>query len=47
MSAEYGGRELPAAPGNIVLFENDRVRVWSMTLGANGGIYDFHQQITR
>lgn len=27
----------------LTLFENDRVRVWSMTLGANGGIYDFHQ----
>lgn len=30
------------APGDTLVFENDRVRVWSMTL-APGGMSDFHQ----
>ncbi|MFJ1768466.1 hypothetical protein ACIOD2_49695 [Amycolatopsis sp. NPDC088138] len=34
--------EPPTAPGDTLLFENDRVRVWSMTL-APGGMFDFHQ----
>lgn len=33
---------VPTAPGDTLLFENDRVRVWSMTLGPNGGMFDFH-----
>jgi hypothetical protein len=33
----------PPTPGDTLVFENDRVRVWSMTLEANGGIFDFHQ----
>ncbi|GAA1379639.1 hypothetical protein GCM10009613_02570 [Pseudonocardia kongjuensis] len=32
----------PPTPGDTLLFENDRVRVWSMTLEA-GGMFDFHQ----
>ncbi|WP_432990250.1 hypothetical protein [Dactylosporangium sp. CA-233914] len=32
----------PSAPGDTLIFENDRVRVWSMTL-APGGMFDFHQ----
>lgn len=36
-------REFPTAPGDELVFENDRVRVWAMNLAANGGIYDFHQ----
>jgi hypothetical protein len=32
----------PPTPGDTLLFENDRVRVWSMTLQP-GGIFDFHQ----
>ena len=34
--------DVPSAPGDTLLFENDRVRVWSMTLEP-GGIFDFHQ----
>jgi hypothetical protein len=29
-------------PGDTLVFENDRVRVWSMTL-APGGLFDYHQ----
>jgi len=43
MSDQDGDRHFPTAPGDTLVFENDRVRVWSMTLAANGGIYDFHQ----
>jgi len=32
----------PEAPGDTLIFENDRVRVWSMTL-APGQLFDFHQ----
>ncbi|SES35959.1 hypothetical protein SAMN05216188_1393 [Lentzea xinjiangensis] len=32
----------PSAPGDTLVFENDRVRVWSMTLEP-GGMFDFHQ----
>jgi hypothetical protein len=32
----------PSAPGDRLIFENDRVRVWAMTLPAHG-MYDFHQ----
>ncbi|WP_158894146.1 hypothetical protein [Amycolatopsis anabasis] len=32
----------PPAPGDTLVFENDRVRVWAMTL-APGGMFDFHQ----
>ncbi|ANY09398.1 hypothetical protein [Pseudonocardia sp. HH130630-07] len=35
--------EHPATPGDTLIFENDRVRVWSMTLEADGGMFDFHQ----
>jgi hypothetical protein len=34
--------EPPAAPGDTLLFENERVRVWSMT-PAPGGTFDFHR----
>lgn len=32
----------PEAPGDTLIFETDRVRVWSMTL-APGQMFDFHQ----
>lgn len=32
----------PPTPGDTLLFENDRVRVWSMTLLPQG-IFDFHE----
>jgi quercetin dioxygenase-like cupin family protein len=32
----------PEAPGDTRIFENDRVRVWSMTLEP-GQLFDFHQ----
>jgi hypothetical protein len=32
----------PATPGDTLVFENDRVRVWSMTLPPHG-MFDFHQ----
>ncbi|WP_020495808.1 hypothetical protein [Sciscionella marina] len=32
----------PPNPGDTLIFENDRVRVWSMPL-APGGMFDFHQ----
>lgn len=35
--------DFPSTPGDTLIFENDRVRVWSMTLAANGGVFDFHQ----
>lgn len=35
--------DYPPTPGDTLVFENDRVRVWSMTLAANGGMFDFHQ----
>lgn len=35
-------RACPPAPGDTLVFENDRVRVWSMTLGPNG-VFDYHQ----
>ncbi|MGB3773503.1 MAG: hypothetical protein WBA00_20405 [Rhodococcus sp. (in: high G+C Gram-positive bacteria)] len=34
--------DIPPTPGDTLLFENDRVRVWSMTLEPHG-IFDFHQ----
>ncbi|WP_344978022.1 hypothetical protein [Streptosporangium fragile] len=34
---------IPSAPGDRLLFENDRVRVWAMTLAGNGGMFDYHQ----
>ncbi|BBH70000.1 hypothetical protein ACTI_66850 [Actinoplanes sp. OR16] len=34
---------ITSAPGDRLLFENDRVRVWQMTLTGDGGMYDFHQ----
>ncbi|RJQ82469.1 cupin domain-containing protein [Amycolatopsis panacis] len=43
MSESTPDQKFPTAPGDELVFENDRVRVWSMTLAANGGIYDFHQ----
>jgi hypothetical protein len=33
---------IPTAPGDTLIFENDRIRVWSMTLPP-GGMYDYHQ----
>jgi hypothetical protein len=33
----------PSTPGDTLIFENDRVRVWSMTLSGDGGTFDFHQ----
>lgn len=35
-------RTYPSAPGDTLVFENGRVRVWSMTL-APGGACEFHQ----
>jgi hypothetical protein len=35
-------RDYPENPGDTLIFENDRVRVWSMTL-APGQLFDFHQ----
>ncbi|QYB02220.1 hypothetical protein I1A62_34145 [Rhodococcus sp. USK10] len=35
-------REIPPTPGDTLLFQNDRVRVWSMTLEPHG-MFDFHQ----
>lgn len=35
-------REFSSDPGDTLLFENDRVRVWSMTLEPYGEV-DFHQ----
>lgn len=35
-------KEYPSAPGTTLLFENDRVRVWSMTIEPRG-MFDFHQ----
>lgn len=35
-------REFSPNPGDTLLFENDRVRVWSMTLGGHEEV-DFHQ----
>ncbi|BCW06231.1 hypothetical protein [Arthrobacter sp. NtRootA1] len=32
----------PPTPGDRLIFENDRVRVWSMTIPANG-MFDYHQ----
>ena len=36
------GTAIPPTPGDTLIFENDRVRVWSMTLEP-GGRFDFHQ----
>ncbi|PHV66935.1 hypothetical protein [Williamsia muralis] len=36
------GTAIPPTPGDTLIFENDRVRVWSMTLEP-GGLFDFHQ----
>ncbi|MCK0516519.1 hypothetical protein [Williamsia sp. DF01-3] len=36
------GTAIPPTPGDTLIFENDRVRVWSMTLEP-GGMFDFHQ----
>ena len=38
---EYDG-VYPPTPGDTLVFENDRVRVWSMTLPAHG-MFDYHQ----
>jgi hypothetical protein len=43
MSDQDAGPEFTSAPGNTLIFENERVRVWAMTLAPNGGTYDFHQ----
>ncbi|WP_432991983.1 hypothetical protein [Dactylosporangium sp. CA-233914] len=43
MTHDHGEQTFPTAPGDTLIFENERVRVWTMTLAANGGIYDFHQ----
>jgi hypothetical protein len=32
----------PTTPGDELVFENDRVRVWAMNLEA-GGMFDFHE----
>jgi beta-alanine degradation protein BauB len=37
-----GETEPTSDPGDTLLFENDRVRVWSMTLPPHG-TYEFHQ----
>ena len=34
---------IPPTPGDTLLFENDRVRVWAMTLDGQGGMFDYHQ----
>lgn len=34
--------DIPPTPGDTLLFENDRVRVWSMTLEPHA-TFDFHQ----
>jgi hypothetical protein len=39
---EIEDREFTPNPGDTLLFENDRVRVWSMTLGPHQEV-DFHQ----
>jgi quercetin dioxygenase-like cupin family protein len=41
-SGDADGHEWPSAPGDTLLFENERVRVWRMTLEP-GGMFDFHQ----
>ncbi|MBA4025648.1 MAG: hypothetical protein C0482_25125 [Gordonia sp.] len=38
----HSGEVIPPTPGDTLVFENDRVRVWSMTLEP-GGMFDFHQ----
>jgi len=35
--------DIPATPGDTLLFENERVRVWSMTLDGDGGTFDYHR----
>lgn len=35
-------RTYPPTPGDTLVFENDRVRVWSMTLPPHG-MFDYHQ----
>jgi hypothetical protein len=32
----------PPNPGDTLIFQNDRIRIWSMTLEP-GGMFDFHQ----
>lgn len=39
-SANVG--DYPSTPGDTLLFENERVRVWSMTLSPNA-TFDYHQ----
>ncbi|MBW9110675.1 hypothetical protein [Microbacterium ureisolvens] len=34
---------IPSTPGDTLIFENDRVRVWAMTLEGQGGMFDYHQ----
>ena len=41
--SEHAAPTFPATPGDTLVFENDRVRVWSMTLEADGGMFDFHE----
>ncbi|WP_420031473.1 hypothetical protein ACN2WE_00755 [Streptomyces sp. cg28] len=40
--SEHTAGPYPTDPGDTLLYENDRVRVWSMTLGP-GETYRFHQ----
>lgn len=42
MGTSMNESQYPPTPGDTLLFENDRVRVWSMTLEP-GGMFDFHQ----
>lgn len=34
--------DIPSTPGDTLVFENDRIRVWSMTLSPNGS-FGWHQ----
>lgn len=34
---------IPPTPGDTLIFENDRIRVWAMTLDGGGGMFDYHQ----
>lgn len=39
---EHSVTDYPPTPGDTLIFDNDRVRVWTMTLPP-GGMFDFHQ----
>lgn len=41
-NAAQNSEDYPPTPGDTLIFENDRVRVWTMTLPP-GGMFDFHQ----